>query len=33
MALTQTAPVPDELDDLLKHATAATPLAGPLDDQ
>jgi len=33
MALTQTAPVPDELDNLLKHATAAAPLAGPLDDQ
>lgn len=29
MALTQTAPVLDELDDLLKHATAAAPL----DDQ
>ncbi len=25
MALTRTAPVPDELDDLLEHATAAAP--------
>lgn len=33
MALTHTAPIPDELDDLLERATATAPAAGPVDDQ